>query len=220
MRVEGRSRARHGDRDAQPQTAPPMHVLAEHISPALVQDVRLTNKLSMNLHAELLLRVAAREKGGAMTMDDALAFATAFRQSIGIVSGRSAVDRRLGTFARRPGDAAKRGATAEPTRSDSRGDLILQPACRWRGRTARSRIACAARRQPGRVHAKTGLVEHVNSLSGYATSRRGAHLIFAIFGNNTGTHGPEALHVVDAICVAMVEELAPHRESSRGTLRN
>ena len=65
----------------------------------------------------------------------------------------------------------------------------------------------------GQVHAKTGLVEHVNSLSGYATTRRGAHLIFAIFGNNTGTHGPEALHAVDAICVAMVEELAPHRET-------
>jgi D-alanyl-D-alanine carboxypeptidase/D-alanyl-D-alanine-endopeptidase (penicillin-binding protein 4) len=61
-----------------------MHVLAEHISPALLQDVRLTNKLSMNLHAELLLRVAAREKGAAMTMDDAVAFATAFRQGIGI----------------------------------------------------------------------------------------------------------------------------------------
>ena len=62
----------------------------------------------------------------------------------------------------------------------------------------------------GRVHAKTGLVEHVNSLSGYATSRRGAHLIFAIFGNNTGPHGVNAANVVDSICVAMVEELAPH----------
>jgi D-alanyl-D-alanine carboxypeptidase/D-alanyl-D-alanine-endopeptidase (penicillin-binding protein 4) len=62
----------------------------------------------------------------------------------------------------------------------------------------------------GQVHAKTGLVEHVNSLSGYATSRRGAHLIFAIFSNNTGTHGREAVNAVDAICVAMVEELAPH----------
>jgi D-alanyl-D-alanine carboxypeptidase/D-alanyl-D-alanine-endopeptidase (penicillin-binding protein 4) len=68
----------------------------------------------------------------------------------------------------------------------------------------------------GQVHAKTGLVEHVNSLSGYATSRRGAHLIFSIFGNNTGTHGREAINAVDAICVAMVEELAPH-VASRGT---
>src|SRR4029077_16753239 len=42
VRVEGHSRARHGDRNGQPQTAPPMHVLAEHSSPALVQDVRQT----------------------------------------------------------------------------------------------------------------------------------------------------------------------------------
>jgi D-alanyl-D-alanine carboxypeptidase/D-alanyl-D-alanine-endopeptidase (penicillin-binding protein 4) len=62
----------------------------------------------------------------------------------------------------------------------------------------------------GRVHAKTGLVEHVDSLSGYATSRRGVHLIFSIFGNNTGPHGANAANVVDSICVAMVEELAPH----------
>ena len=67
----------------------------------------------------------------------------------------------------------------------------------------------------GRVHAKTGLVEHVNSLSGYATSRRGAHLIFAIFGNNTGPHGVNAANVVDSICVAMVEELAPHGDPRR-----
>jgi D-alanyl-D-alanine carboxypeptidase/D-alanyl-D-alanine-endopeptidase (penicillin-binding protein 4) len=67
----------------------------------------------------------------------------------------------------------------------------------------------------GLVHAKTGLVEHVNSLSGYATSRRGAHLIFSVFGNNTGTHGRDAINAVDSICIAMVEELAPHPETRR-----
>src|SRR5690348_33923 len=65
VRIEGRSRARHGDRNTAQAESPPRHVLAEHTSPALLEDVRLTNKLSMNLHAELLLRVAAREKAGA-----------------------------------------------------------------------------------------------------------------------------------------------------------
>ena len=85
LRIGGHSRARHGDRDAQPRPDSAPHVLAQHTSPPLVQDVRITNKLSMNLHAELMLRVAAREKAGAITMDDALAFATQFRQGIGIM---------------------------------------------------------------------------------------------------------------------------------------
>jgi D-alanyl-D-alanine carboxypeptidase/D-alanyl-D-alanine-endopeptidase (penicillin-binding protein 4) len=212
VRVEGRSRARHGDRNAQPQPAPPMHVLAEHSSPALVQDVRLTNKLSMNLHAELLLRVAAREKGAAMTMDDAVAFATAFRQGIGI--GPDEVQLTDGSGLSRGDLVTPQSvvqllsyARRQPWGSDFAASL---PVAGQDG-TLENRMRGTA--ASGQVHAKTGLVEHVNSLSGYATTRRGAHLIFAIFGNNTGTHGPEALHAVDAICVAMVEELAPHRET-------
>ena len=211
IRVGGHSRARHGDRNA-PQVDPPRHVLAEHTSPALLEDVRLTNKLSMNLHAELLLRVVAREKAGARTMEDALAFATAFRQSMGIApddveltdgSGLSRSDLvtpqsvvQLLTYAWRQPWGADFVATLPVAGQD--GTLET----RMRGTAA-----------AGRIHAKTGLVEHVNSLSGYATSRRGAHLIFSILGNNTGTHGRDALNAVDSICVAMVEELAPRKET-------
>lgn len=211
VRIEGRSRARHGDRNV-PAPAAPRHVLAEHISTALLEDVRLTNKLSMNLHAELLLRVAAREKAGATTMDDALAFATAFRQSIGIApddvqltdgSGLSRGD--LVT----PQSVVQLLAYAlkQPWGSDFVATLPVAGQDgtlenRMRGTTA-----------AGRVHAKTGLVEHVNSLSGYATTRRGAHLLFSIFGNNTGTKGIDGANIVDTMCVAMVEELAPHVET-------
>lgn len=212
VRVEGHSRARHGDRNTPPQPTGPMHVLAEHMSPALLEDVRLTNKLSMNLHAELLLRVAARERAGATTMDDALAFATQFRQSVGIApddvqltdgSGLSRGDLltpqsvvQLLAYARRQPWGPDFAATLPVAGQD--GTLEN----RMRGTAA-----------SGRVHAKTGLVEHVNSLSGYATSRRGAHLLFSIFGNNTGTKGSDGANVVDSICVAMVEELGPYVEN-------
>ena len=84
VRISGRSRARHaGDPGAQaPLTAG--KVLAERRSPSLIEDMRLTNKLSQNLHAEMMLRVAAKEKGGAETLDDALKFAAEFRESIGL----------------------------------------------------------------------------------------------------------------------------------------
>ena len=85
VRIIGQSRARHAG-DPGPSTRRRLRicVLAEHVSPTLLQDVRLTNKMSDNLHAELMLRIAAKEKGGADNLDDALKFAEQFRQGIGI----------------------------------------------------------------------------------------------------------------------------------------
>jgi serine-type D-Ala-D-Ala carboxypeptidase/endopeptidase (penicillin-binding protein 4) len=219
VRVEGHSRARHGDRNAQPQAVSPMHVLAEHTSPPLLEDVRLTNKLSMNLHAELSLRVAAREKAGAITMDDALDFATQFRQSIGIASEDVQLT---------DGSGLSRGDLVTPQsvvqllayalRQPWGADFVATLPVAGQDGTLESRMRGTA--AAGRVHAKTGLVEHVDSLSGYATTRRGAHLLFSIFSNNTGIHGRDAASVVDSICVAMVEEFAPHPETraARSTL--
>jgi serine-type D-Ala-D-Ala carboxypeptidase/endopeptidase (penicillin-binding protein 4) len=212
VRVEGHSRARHGDRNTQPAAASPMHVLAEHTSPALLQDVRLTNKLSMNLHAELLLRVAAKEKAAATTMEDALAFATAFRQGIGIAPDEAQLT---------DGSGLSRGDLVTPQsvvqllayahRQPWGPDFAASLPVAGQDGTLETRMRGTA--AAGQIRAKTGLVEHVNSLSGYATSRRGGHLIFSIFGNNTGTHGREAVNLVDAVCVAMVEELAPHERT-------
>ncbi len=189
-----------------------MHVLAEHKSPALLEDVRLTNKLSMNLHAELLLRLAAREKAGATTMDDALAFATQFRQSIGIAPDDVQLT---------DGSGLSRGDLVTPQsvvqllayalRQPWGPDFVATLPVAGQDGTLENRMRGTA--AAGQIHAKTGLVEHVDSLSGYATSRRGAHLLFSIFGNNTGTHGRDAANVVDSICVAMVEELASRAEN-------
>jgi len=59
----------------------------------------------------------------------------------------------------------------------------------------------------GRIFAKTGTIGHGNSLSGYATTVRGGHLLFSILGNNNNLHAQDANRVIDAIAVAMVEEL-------------
>ena len=61
----------------------------------------------------------------------------------------------------------------------------------------------------GRIFAKTGTVEHVVALSGYATTARDAHLTFSILGNNNSLHAQTADAVLDAIAVAMIEELGP-----------
>jgi D-alanyl-D-alanine carboxypeptidase/D-alanyl-D-alanine-endopeptidase (penicillin-binding protein 4) len=115
-------------------------VLAEHLSPPLIEDVRLTNKISDNLHAELMLRVAAKEKGGADTLDDALKFAEQFRQGIGLSSEDVVL---------KDGSGLSRDDLATPQSlvhllayaGNSLGVPAFCARCRWPVKTARSRAA-------------------------------------------------------------------------------
>jgi D-alanyl-D-alanine carboxypeptidase/D-alanyl-D-alanine-endopeptidase (penicillin-binding protein 4) len=67
----------------------------------------------------------------------------------------------------------------------------------------------------GTIHAKTGGLEHVHALSGYATTLRGEHLVFSIFGNNSTQKGRDATAAIDAIGVAMVETLGTHASAKK-----
>jgi len=206
VHIAGQSRARHAG-DAGLSAAPAARtVLAEHVSPPLLENVRLTNKISDNLHAELMLRVAAKEKGEADTLDDALKFAEQFRQGIGLApedvllkdgSGLSRDDlatpesfvRLLAYAVRQPWGA---------------GFLGTLPVAGQDG-TLEGRMKGTA--AAGRIQAKTGQVDHVEALSGFATTLRGERLIFSIMGDDHAASGRDAAAIVDSLCVAMVEEL-------------
>ena len=47
-------------------------MLASFESKPLIEDIRVINKVSQNLHAEILLRLLGREKGTAPTIDSGL----------------------------------------------------------------------------------------------------------------------------------------------------
>ena len=47
-------------------------VLADHQSAPLVQDLKVINKVSQNLHAELILRLLGRERGRSGTVEGGL----------------------------------------------------------------------------------------------------------------------------------------------------
>lgn len=207
VQITGQSRARHaGDPGAVAAPDEPRKVLAEHVSPPLIEDVRLTNKISDNLHAELMLRLAAKEKGGAEILDDALKFAQQFRAGIGIApddvvlkdgSGLSRDD--LATpesFVQLLEYAARQpwGADFVKTLPVAGEDGTLEN--RMKGTTA-----------AGRIQAKTGQVDHVEALSGFATTLHGERLIFSIMSDDYNSSGRAAAAIVDSLCVAMVEEL-------------
>jgi D-alanyl-D-alanine carboxypeptidase/D-alanyl-D-alanine-endopeptidase (penicillin-binding protein 4) len=67
----------------------------------------------------------------------------------------------------------------------------------------------------GLIEAKTGEIEHVRALSGYATTLRGESLVFSIFYNNDPQHGAGTAIPVDSIATAMIETLGPSPPASK-----
>lgn len=218
VKIFGQARAVHAEPPAElvdppAQTASESTVLAEHVSPPLGEDVRLVNKMSLNLHAELLLRVAAKEKAGAVTLADALQFSKTFFQNAGLPENSAVMSD--GSGLSRRDLVTPRGVTwllqwaaKQPWAATYRASL---PVAAEDGTLAgRMRATPAAEV----IEAKTGTEEHVNALSGYATTAHGAHLIFSFFGNNEAMHASEGEAVLDTIAIAMVEELRPAPKAS------
>jgi len=58
----------------------------------------------------------------------------------------------------------------------------------------------------GHIHAKTGSVEHVRTLSGFADTSNGRRLIFSFLSNNQAGKNHEAADALTGLCVAMLEE--------------
>ena len=213
VKVDGQPRARHAG-GAEPPGAPPQTVLAEHTSVPLADEVRLTNKNSENLHAELLLLLAAHERAGATDYEDALKFASDFFRTAGIADGDVVLS---------DGSGLSRKDLVTPR---AVVQLLRYAASQPWGELYRSTLPVAGedgtlsdrmKNTPaeGRIYGKTGTIGHGNSLSGYATTERGARLLFSILGNNNNLHAQDANKVIDAICVAMVEELAPEPQERK-----
>jgi D-alanyl-D-alanine carboxypeptidase/D-alanyl-D-alanine-endopeptidase (penicillin-binding protein 4) len=208
VKIDGHAAARHTQPPASSaDPSPPQVALAEHTSVPLSDEVRLTNKNSENLHAELLLLVSAHERAGAKNYEDAMKFAASFFKSAGIADSDVALSDGSGLSRK---DLVTPRAVVQLLRYAEK-----QP---W-GELYRSTLPIAGedgtlsermKNTPAasRIFAKTGTIGHGNTLSGYATTTRGAHVIFSILGNNNNLHAQDANRVIDAICLAMVEELA------------
>jgi D-alanyl-D-alanine carboxypeptidase/D-alanyl-D-alanine-endopeptidase (penicillin-binding protein 4) len=218
VRVTGATRVQHG---APPETtaagepvvppAPPLPapnplVLAEHVSPPLIESIRLTNKISQNLHAELFLRAVGREKTGLGSTAAGLKVERDFLKSAGIADGDVALFDGSGLSR---DDLVTPRAVVTLLRYASRqpwgGEFMSTLPVAGMDGTLEDRMRNSA--ASGLLEAKTGAIEHVRALAGYATTLRGESLAFAIFCNNDPRRGPGATSALDAIATAMVETL-------------
>lgn len=183
-------------------------VLAEHLSPTLIESIRFTNKVSQNLHAELFLRIVARVKGGFGSAELGLKAEQAFLKKAGVADGDVLLSDGSG-LAR--DDLVTPRAVVALLEYDARqpwgAEFISTLPIAGVDGTLESRMKGIT--GPAVIQAKTGSLEHVHSLSGYAKTNRGENLVFSILANNETEHGNDATEVLDAIADAMVQILGP-----------
>jgi D-alanyl-D-alanine carboxypeptidase/D-alanyl-D-alanine-endopeptidase (penicillin-binding protein 4) len=188
-----------------PLSDPPRAVIAEHVSIPLADSVKLINKISQNLHTEMLLRTAARQSGVWDTPDNLAKSPADFYAAAGIEPGD--VIQTDGSGLSRHDLVTPRAIVAllkyAQTQPWFQTYYASLPVAGVDGTLEdRMRTTIAA----GRIHAKTGSVEHVRTRSGFAETPGGRLLIFSFLSNNQGGKNHEATDALDALCVAMLEE--------------
>ena len=207
--IYGRARARHLESDpqsdsgaapagAKPSVGPPPVVLAQHLSIPLGQDIRNINKVSQNLHAEMLLRLLGREKGGSGSVAAGLQVLREFLKLAGISPEEYALYDGCGLSRH---DLASPRAMVKLLRYAARqtwGPEFIDslPLAGVDG-TLASRLQSMP--AEASLHAKTGQLEHVNVLSGYVTTVAGHRLVFSILSNNHTLSGKKADEIIDEI---------------------
>jgi D-alanyl-D-alanine carboxypeptidase/D-alanyl-D-alanine-endopeptidase (penicillin-binding protein 4) len=180
-------------------------VLAEHHSIPLGDSIKLVNKISQNLHTEMLLRTAARQKGLWITPEELASFPADFYAVAGIPSGD--VVQTDGSGLSRHDLVTPRAIVAlllyaqkQPWFADYFSSLPVAGVDGTLEDRMKNSIAA------GRLHAKTGSVEHVRTRSGYAELPSGRRLVFSFMSNNMGAKNHEATDALDALSIAMIEE--------------
>ena len=194
-----------GGGDVSGHSAPAPLVLASHDSEPLADDLRVINKVSQNLHAELMLRLLGKEKGTSGSIAGGLEVLRGFLTSADIKPDQ---------FVFYDGSGLSRENLVTPAAVVQ----LLQYAYGqpW-GRMFEDTLPVSGvdgslndrlRTPPlkGVVRAKTGSLGHVNALSGYATTTNGRVVAFSILCNNHNLPSKKAIDTIDRIVEKIVTD--------------
>ena len=167
--------------------------LAIRTSPSLAQLLQLLDKVSENLHAELMWRAA----GGQDAMNS-------FLSEIGATPGESRID---------DGSGLSRNDQVTPKlvtrllshmyKSKDRDVWISMLPIGGEDGTLSKRLCCTS--DSHLIHAKTGTLARAITLSGYAQSKSQGWLAFSILINNFAASTSEIHEWIDKIALTLVE---------------
>jgi len=196
-------------REANPLSSNP--VLAEHVSAPLLDDIRVINKTSENLHAELALRLAGKLRGNGGSFEGGAAAVKQFLLQAGLKEDE---------FSFLDGSGLSRRDLITPAATVQ---LLIYSARQPWGPAFEESLPVSGvdgsltdrfQKTPaiGLVHAKTGSLSHVNALSGYGQTQQGKRFVFSIFCNNHNLPGSKALAAIDAVVQLLVNEGGPPKK--------
>jgi D-alanyl-D-alanine carboxypeptidase/D-alanyl-D-alanine-endopeptidase (penicillin-binding protein 4) len=210
--VNGPARSEHlypdslASLDEAPEPALPEGIeLARRVSAPLIEDLRITAKVSQNLHAELALRAVGRVRRNVGSFEAGMAEMKTFLAETGAdPAGYNLLDgsglSRLDLVT--PSTVIKllRYMYASPARDPW---ISLFPVAARDG-TLGSRFGGTA--AAGRVYAKTGSLSHVSALSGYLQRPDATWVAFSVLVNNYGAGSTAEIRaVIDRICTLILE---------------
>ncbi len=192
VRVTGETEARHrpfapsddpAERTGPPPARPPEgEVLARLAPPPLALDLTHVNKVSQNLHSELLIRRVGLVAGSG-SIEDGVAAIAAMMERAGVP--RTAWDLSDGS-----GMSTYNRLSPRAVATLLRWAATQPWGAAWRATFPVAGVDGTLERRfggtplEGRLFAKTGSLNATNALSGYMTARSGRTLIFSFYAND------------------------------------
>jgi D-alanyl-D-alanine carboxypeptidase/D-alanyl-D-alanine-endopeptidase (penicillin-binding protein 4) len=177
-------------------------VLATHISVPVAEDITVTNKVSQNLHAELLLRLLGKEFGKDGSLAQGARVVRQFLVDAGVSdqdfffydgSGMSMDDR----IAPRANTQLLAYAARQAWGAEFKNTL---PVAGVDG-TLTNRFRASPLK--GKLWAKTGTLNETVALSGYLTASSGKSLVFSVMVNGHRPGSNVEAAAVERICEAI-----------------
>jgi D-alanyl-D-alanine carboxypeptidase/D-alanyl-D-alanine-endopeptidase (penicillin-binding protein 4) len=181
---------------------PGRRVLAQHDGLPLAQSIRVINKRSQNLHAEMLLRLLGARLKGDGSVEAGLAVVQEFLARQGVAAGDWDLEDGSGLSVQ---DLVTPHGLADLLAAMARHPdaPVFKASLSVAGVDGSLRNRMKGTAAEGRVFAKTGSVSHVAALAGYVDCRSGCHLAVVVIANDVPGKGQDAQGTIDALCALL-----------------
>jgi D-alanyl-D-alanine carboxypeptidase/D-alanyl-D-alanine-endopeptidase (penicillin-binding protein 4) len=180
----------------------------------LFEDLRVINKVSQNLHAELLLRMIGHEKGSGGSLQSGQEAVRRFVTEAGVPDDQ---------FVLLDGSGMSRQNLVSP---HAVARLLQYVASQPWGSQFRETLPVAGvdgsladrfKDSPakGRVQAKTGSLSHVRALSGFATTDSGDEVAFSILTDSQNAPGKVISETIDRLVKAILADVPDSKKKHK-----